>query len=86
MVRRSRIDRPLQWGIIALPFSFSGEDGAWDGVELKMADLRGATGLTCAKLARTRNWQAAYRDPAYRCEADIPAPPEAPRCEALDAD
>ena len=66
--------------------NFSGEDGAWDGVELKMADLRGATGLTCAKLARTRNWQAAYRDPAYRCEADIPAPPEAPRCEALDAD
>ena len=24
MVRRSRIDRPLQWGIIALPFSVSG--------------------------------------------------------------
>ena len=23
MVRRSRIDRPLQWGIIALPFSFA---------------------------------------------------------------
>jgi hypothetical protein len=46
-----------------------------------MADLCGATGLTCAKLARTRNWQA-----AYRCEADIPTPPEAPRCEALDTD
>ena len=24
MVRRSRIDRPLQWGIIALPFSLGG--------------------------------------------------------------
>ena len=31
MVRRSRIDRPLQWGIIALPFSpfiMAGLDGS----------------------------------------------------------
>jgi hypothetical protein len=63
-----------------------GEDGAWDGVELGAADLRGVAGLTCARLARTRNWRAAYRDPALGCDADIPEPPHTPRCEALEAD
>lgn len=66
--------------------NLSGEDGAWDGVELDMADLRGATGLTCGKLARTRNWQSAYRDPAYQCDADIPTPPESTRCEMLEGE
>ena len=37
MVRRSRIDRPLQWGIIALPFSFTSLD--FTGV-LKNASIR----------------------------------------------
>ena len=30
MVRRSRIDRPLQWGIIALPFSRDQTARLWD--------------------------------------------------------
>jgi uncharacterized protein YjbI with pentapeptide repeats len=62
----------------------SGDDSAWVGVELYKANLRGVTGLTCAKLVQTLNWRATYRDVTFQCGADIPEAPYTLRCEVLE--
>ncbi len=71
MVRRSRIDRPLQWGIIALPFSigiYSGErlyavvipPETWDwplfGVVVNLLTLTWLTAALGALLVYGVNW------------------------------
>jgi uncharacterized protein YjbI with pentapeptide repeats len=43
-----------------------------DGADLAGASLVGVQFLTCAQLAVTHHWQAAYRDDELACGAPIP--------------
>ena len=46
MVRRSRIDRPLQWGIIALPFSTNPIESTFATVRLRTIKTKGCLSRT----------------------------------------
>jgi uncharacterized protein YjbI with pentapeptide repeats len=48
-----------------------------DKANLKSADLRGVTDITCEQLQKALNWHLTYRDDDLACGSEIPeAPPE----------